>query len=57
MGPDGYPLRVDRRRVDRISQQRNKVSANQLLDVLCQLQLQLHQAGELAVSTDGLWAH
>ena len=46
---------VDGSGVDRIGQQGNEVSANQLLDV--RRRLQLHQAGELAVSTDGLRAH
>ena len=46
---------VDSSGVDRVGQQGNEVSADQLLDV--GRRLQLHQAGELAVSTDGLWAH
>ena len=46
---------VDGSGVDRIGQQGNEVSSDELLDVGCRLQL--HQTRELAVSTDGLGAH
>ena len=46
---------IDGSGVDRIKQQGNEVSADQPL-YACR-QLQLHQAGELAISADSLRAH
>ena len=46
---------IDGSGVDRIGQQSNEVSSDELLNVGCRLQL--HQAGEFAVGADGLRAH